>query len=124
MAIIAMLRGSASLVCASVSSLDLRPAATLLQILRRLVLGRIRDLNIVHHLLGAGRLGHSGCRALVLHDFRLSFPVGHASLHAYLKTILSNLGLGQLFPNLRLQDLVFGGCCSLRWRLLFGIGRT
>jgi hypothetical protein len=84
------------LIRSRIASFHLRATATVFEIVGRLFLRRVADLDVVHYRLGACGLGHSRGRALMLHDFGFSVPIRDASLYPDGKSVLADLRFRKL----------------------------
>jgi hypothetical protein len=100
------------------AALDLDPAAALLQIPCGLLLGGVADLDVVHHLYCARRLGHPRGGTFVLDHVGGSVPIGHAALDAHGKSVLADHGLGQTSADFGLDLSILCRARTLR----FGLG--
>src|ERR1700722_7499629 len=89
-----------------VASLYLGATAALIEIVRCFLLGRFADLDVVHHRLGSGGLGHSSGRSFVLNDFGGTFPVRNPPLDTHFEAVFADLRFGQLGADRRLDILI------------------
>src|SRR5579862_3639562 len=96
------------------AALHLRPAPALFEVVGRLFLGLVADLDVVHHALGAGRFRHARRGAFVLHYSGGALPIRDSALHPDLESVLADFRFRQLDANRALDRFVFLGGSPLR----------
>src|SRR6476646_9630611 len=79
--------GVRAAIAAGFSARDLRPAASLLEIVRGFFPGGVADLNMVIDRDGSRRFRHPGGGSLVLDNVCLAFEGGDAALYVHLELL-------------------------------------